>query len=116
MVQGNRNPNCTAGTAENLNQALGGHEPTAPPSWAANATSDPQVKASASAEASKDVASILPTPSGSDVSGSDGSTQAASQGSGSTSVPNILPIALALLGGTAIGIAGFAWFAARRNS
>jgi hypothetical protein len=118
MVQGNRNPDCAAGTAQNSNQTLGKGEPTAPPSWAANATTDPSAQASASAQASKDVASIVPSPSPTDSGsvGSDGSTQAAGQSAGSTSVPNVLPIALALLGGTAIGVAAFAWFAARRQS
>jgi hypothetical protein len=116
MVQGNRNPSCTAGTAVNLNQALGGKEPTAPPSWAANSTANPQAKASASAEASKNAASVDPSASASDGAGNDTSAQAAAAQAGSSSAPNILPIALALLGGTVLGVAGFAWFAARRGS
>jgi len=39
LVSGDRTPPCSAGTAVNLNQMLGAKsaEPTAPPSWAANA-------------------------------------------------------------------------------
>lgn len=99
MVAGDRNPDCTAGTAKNINQVLGKGEPSAPPTWAANAAAKPGGGSSspASAEPSGNGSSTDPSTTG----GGAGGDQAASASSRSTSPPNVLPIAAGLLLGTA---------------
>jgi hypothetical protein len=114
MVQGNTSPNCAAGKAVNMNQVLGGKEPATPPAWAANSTANPQAKASASAADAAGVASSLPSPTDDQAPG--GSATNASAADGASASASILPIALALLGGTVIGVGAFAFFASRRGS
>jgi hypothetical protein len=103
MVTGDRSPDCTAGTAKNINQVLGKGEPTAPPTWAANAAAATKPGASAgapSASASGTDASGAggePTASG----GAGGGDSEVSASSRSSSAPHVLPIALGLLLATA---------------
>jgi len=111
LIAGNFTPDCAAGKAVNMNQVLGGKEPTAPPSWAANSTANPSARASASAGDASVIPSDIPSTGSTD--GSGGSTDASAV-QGSSQPVNILPIAIALLGGTAIGIAGFAYVVSRK--
>lgn len=100
MVAGDRNPDCAAGTAKNINQVLGTGEPTAPPTWAANAATVPKAGGSSTA----------PSGSSADASGGSDSAAAAAGADGGSAVsasarsssPNVLPVALGLLLGTAV--------------
>lgn len=102
MVAGDRNPDCTAGTAKNINQVLGKGEPSAPPTWAANAAAVAQGGTSSSAApASGGSASGEPSGASPATSADGGTDVIAAASSNGSSVPNVLPIALGLLLGTA---------------
>lgn len=102
MVAGDRNPDCTAGTAKNINQVLGKGEPSAPPTWAANAVAATKAGASASAAASGGAAASGDSSAGGASASADaGVDVAAAASSNGSSAPNVLPIALGLLLGTA---------------
>ena len=98
MVAGDRSPDCTAGSAKNINQVLGKGEPTAPPTWAANAAvvAKPGASSPAPSSGSTDAGGTSDPAAAAGAAG--GSALSASSRSSS---PNVLPVALGLLLGTA---------------
>ena len=113
MVAGDRTPDCTAGSAKNINQLLGKGEPTAPPTWAANAAAAVPGSSSGSSPTTSSDPGAGPAPSGS-AAVLEGSGAVAS--SRTPSAPNVLLVAIALLVGTAVIAAAVIAVANRRRS
>jgi hypothetical protein len=115
MVAGDRAPDCAAGTAKNINQVLGKGEPTAPPTWAANAASATKPGGSSGSPNASPTGTGAGSAGPSSSDGANGGDSAVSASSNSSSSPNVLPIALGLLLGTAAIAVIVIAFATRRT-